>query len=188
MLNLKDNVIELSKITTDINEHLITMMNLVVERNAKKVVELGVRGGVSTQAWLGGVSQTGGFLNSYDIQNLLPLDGPRNTTIIERLGNLSDYKSIWNFEIGSSLEVHSRYTYDCIDILFIDTDHTAKQLYEELTLWHSKVKEDGIIVMHDVTVPNIDMRQGLMKFLSEHEEYIYDERINNNGLGFIRKE
>ena len=187
-MDLKNNIVELSKITTDINEHLINMMNLVIDRKAQTVVELGVRGGVSTQAWLAGVSETGGFLNSYDIQNLLPVDGPINTTLLERLGDPSAYSKLWKFEIGSSLEKYLIWDDKSIDILFIDTDHTAKQLYSELTLWHNKVKDNGIIVMHDVTVPNIDMRQGLMSFLSEHEEYSYDEYVNNNGLGIITKD
>ena len=185
-MGLRQNLIELSTITTDINEHLEFMYSLVISRKAQTVVELGVRTGVSTQAWLAGVEETGGYLSSYDIQNLLTLDNPPNTNFLVRLGDPILYEKYWKFTVGSSLEVHTEWKSNQIDILFIDTDHTAKQLYMELTLWHEKV--NGLIVLHDVTVPHIDMRQGLMKFLSEHSEYMYDERVNNNGLGIISKE
>lgn len=184
---LQTNVQLLAKIPMDINEHLVKMMNTIVEREAKVVVELGVRAGVSSQAFIAGVAQTGGFVMGYDICPLKQTDGPVNTTLHERLGSPSCVKKYWNFKVGSSLEVYRDWEDRSIDVLFIDTNHTKEQIYAELNLWGKKIKENGLIMIHDVTLANVTLREGLMEFLAENDDYVYDEDTHNNGMGFLKK-
>lgn len=184
---LQSNLHLLAQIPMDINEHLVKMMNTIVERQAKVVVELGVRGGVSSQAFIAGVAQTGGFVTSYDINPLKRANGPSNTTLPERLGSPNQVKEYWKFMVGSSLKVYKDWEERSIDVLFIDTDHTKEQIYEELNLWCKKVKENGLIMIHDVTLPNVTLRQGLIEFLEGNEDYIYDEDTHNNGMGFLKR-
>ena len=184
---LESNVWFLAKIPMDINEHLVKMMDTIVQKNAKVVVELGCRGGVSSQAFIAGVAKAGGFVTSYDIHPLKKVDGPRNTTLIERLGSPTRVKDYWRFKIGSSLEVHEEWEDGSIDVLFIDTDHTKEQIYNELNLWGKKVKPDGLIMVHDVTLENVTLRQGLMEFLAENDKYVYEEDPHNCGMGFLTR-
>lgn len=185
-LKLTNNLVELAAIPSDINEHLIRIKDLVINNNCKTVVELGVRSGVSTQALLAGIDETGGKLYSYDIQPILPTDGPRNTSIIERLGHLEVPN--WKFELGSSLEVYKYWKDEELDLIFIDTDHTPEQIYKELILWTPKVRIGGLIVMHDVAEPSFKLMEGITKFLREKPNYSYEEYTNNNGLGILWKE
>lgn len=192
-MDLLKNLEEISKIPSDINEHLETLCEFAQgdENDSPTVVELGVRGGISTQALIAGVSQTTtGRVYSYDIQDVRPHDDPQSAIMLQRFGPLAKDKlsKWWTFKIADSLVCHDEWEDGSIDMLFIDTDHNPDQLYKELNLWHKKVKEDGVIVMHDMAVPHFRLKEAIVKFVGEHEHYEYDENTNNFGLGWLRKE
>ena len=65
---LVDQYEEACSTPSDIVEHLPYFVTLCQELRAKKVIELGTRGGVSTIAWLYGLELTAGHLWSVDIQ------------------------------------------------------------------------------------------------------------------------
>lgn len=187
-MNLKQNLDSLVLIPSDINALLPALYERA--RSKQVVVELGVRGGVSTQALLCGVAEGTGKLYSYDIEDIITgahvyFNG---TSFFERLDYTDPYiKERWKFKQVSSLEVYKDWPDESIDVLFIDTDHTKEQIYKELTLWVPKVKRDGCILMHDVCVPRFDLKLGVNQYLSEHPELDYDELTYNNGLGIITK-
>ncbi len=182
---LLDNLKGLSKISSDIRPHLTVLMNFVIYLNAKTVVELGVRGGVSTQALLAGIVTVGGHLYSYDIIPLQKRVGPPNTTFIERLGDSNKFNDFWTFNTESSLEAHKSWEKRTIDLLFIDTEHTEGHIYKELTLWYKKIKDDGYILLHDIATPGIDLMRGVKKFLNAHKDFVYNEERSGCGLGCI---
>jgi len=179
----------LAKIPSDINEHLFTLYNNVVSDGRKVVVELGVRAGLSTQALLTAIAQMPmAKLYSYDLDPLRPKDTPPNTTLLERIPEAQNY-DFWDFkfgpEKGNSLLVHDQWGPESIDYLFIDTEHKPEQLYKELNLWHGKVKNTGLIVLHDTIVPAFRLKEAISQFLKENANYRYMEYMYNNGLGVI---
>ena len=58
-MNLEVEYERLCATPSDIYEHLPTFVQLVLDRDAKVVVELGTRTGVSTVAWLYALGGTG---------------------------------------------------------------------------------------------------------------------------------
>lgn len=122
---------------SDIYEHLHVFVELCRKRDAKKVIELGTRSGVSTVAWLYGLDLTDGHLWSVD------LDRPPNLP--------SDR---WTFLQGNDLDVDVFTALpDAVDIVFIDTSHMYEQTLAELNLYRWKIRDGGTIVLHDTELP-----------------------------------
>lgn len=169
MLNRGD-VVEASRITSDIQEHLLTLYDLVLEINAKVVVELGA--GRSTYVFIAAVNATEGQFYSIDVvPGRLALE-PRHHPMV-----------------GDDLEIVK--TWDqSIDLLFIDTLHTYEQTKGELDTWSEFVMAGGIIAMHDTTGlpgPHPGCRIALDEFLGRHAEYSAVHYPNCNGLSVLRK-
>ena len=124
---------------SDIVEHLPTFVDLVLELDAKTVVELGTRTGVSTVAWLYALEQTGGRLISVDI---------------DAQPDLGTYPH-WEFIQGDdcSPDVFSRMPSQA-DIVFIDTSHDYQHTVRELNLYRWVVRSGGRIVLHDTELPH----------------------------------
>lgn len=166
-----------STLSVDIREHLRFMHDLVIEKNAKVVVELGMRWGEgSTVAFLVAVSKTNGKLYSCDIK---PCIYGRNFIAKSGLG------AYWHFTIEDDLKWGEIWN-EPIDILFIDTEHNLEQATKELNLWMPKVKSDGVVLMHD-TVSAPEVLRAIKNYVKTHPEYTYSNRENNNGLGIITK-
>lgn len=123
---------------SDIYLHLPRFARLVVEGDAKKVIELGTRTGVSTIAWLYALEQTGGHLWSVDIDRKPPI---------------GDYPH-WTFIQGDDEadEVLAQLPTE-VDILFLDTSHHFQHTLRELRLYRSQVRSGGLIVCHDTELP-----------------------------------
>ena len=163
---------------SDINEHLEILYSLAAQCDT--VVEFGVRSAVSTTALAHGVRKK---LTSYDIH-----DSAQARVIAERSGGK------FEFIIGSSLDVDIQ---PC-DMLFVDTLHTADQVYGELKRHHEKVSR--WIALHDTEtfrefgegdstearVPGL--MPGIRRFLGEHPEWmVMTVRRNNNGMMVLTK-
>jgi len=123
---------------SDIYEHLDTFVAMCDDLQAKKVVELGTRTGVSTVAWLYGLADTGGHLWSVDIDVQPPIGQHEN----------------WTFVQGDDCtqETYSQLPGD-VDIVFIDTSHAYEHTLQELTLYRWLVRPGGKIVLHDTELP-----------------------------------
>jgi hypothetical protein len=122
---------------TDVHDHLPRFRALVQATHAMRVIELGVRGGASTVAWLAELERTGGQLWAVDIGN--PPLAHRRMTFVQ----------------GSSVAVGTlaqlpRYA----DVVFIDTDHTFELTLAELSLYAPiAAAGGGCLVLHDTNVP-----------------------------------
>lgn len=175
---------------SDINEHLPILK--VLSSKCSHVTEMGVRGIVSTYAFLSGLPKK---MISYDINHC---EG------IEEVERLASEESIdFEFRISDVLKIEIEPT----DLLFIDTLHTYTQLSQELRLHSGKVKK--YIVLHDTTTyafnpePSDWQTQNIMEnyvfgdkglwpaveeFLNENPEWmLLDKRDNNNGLTVLKK-
>ena len=163
---------------SDFWEHVEFISDLTVYREAKVVIELGTRSGVSTAGWLHGLAQTDGQLWSVDID-------PRP--------DLPDIRS-WRFVQGDDLSTD---VYNSLpeqaDIVFIDTSHDYTHTLNELNLYRWKLWAGGCIVLHDTELarplgvnpgPLFPVRAAITKFCDEHR-LAWSNRPQNNGLGII---
>lgn len=154
---------------SDINEHATTLRELASQ--CDHVTEFGMRHGVSTVALLAG--QPKHFI-TYDL-NQDPIAGE----LKKRQG-----KCDFEFVQASSLSADIHPT----DLLFIDTRHTADQVYAELTRHAAKVWR--WIVLHDTRVygevgedGGPGLLPGIRRFLRERPEWtVIRHDHNNNGL------
>lgn len=128
---------------TDVKDHLPTFRQLVVDLDAVRVCELGVRGGVSTVAWLMGLEQTDGRLWGVDVAPA-PFTHPRLTFL---RGDDCDQAVIDQVP-------------DDLDVLFIDTSHHYIQTQREIELWAPKLGDGGCMVFHDTAVKEFDHHDG----------------------------
>lgn len=126
---------------SDLGCHFWVLHALVIALRAKQVIELGVRRGVSTVALLSALDVTDGRLWSCDREK-----PPVPPFVHEH--------SRWDFCLGEDLEVASSAP-DVCDLLFIDTSHELAHTKAELELYASRVKEGGIIALHDTVLTGV---------------------------------
>lgn len=151
------------------------MLKALAERYSH-ITEMGVRYGVSTRAFLAGKPEK---MVSYDIRCQID---------VQAFVAMAP-ETLFVFVEGDSLEV----TIADTDVLFIDTLHTADQLYTELRRHSSQVRSH--IVLHDTTTFGTygeDGREGLnyaiTKFLSRHVEWrLSNYYSKNNGLSILSR-
>jgi cephalosporin hydroxylase len=165
---------------SDINEHLPLFVDLCQELDAKKVIELGTRGGVSTIAWLYGLKWTGGHCWSVDIDEAPDL----------KLNH-------WTFIQGDDLDPNTVCQLpDEADVVFIDTTHSFEDTLAELNVYQYKVRPGGRIVLHDTELksplefrsrlpqPDFPVRCAVEQFCDELD-WKWTNHPHNNGLGVI---
>jgi predicted O-methyltransferase YrrM len=97
------------------------------------VLEIGVRYGVSTAAFILGVEANGGHLYSIDIKDC---------------SNLYNHPQ-WTFLQGNSHDMDLS-AVPFLDILFIDGDHSYSGTLADLIRFTPYVKRGGLIMCHDV--------------------------------------
>jgi len=133
LIDLEAEYERLCATPSDIFQHLPTFVELVEEFDAKHVIELGTRSGVSTIAWLWGLVGTDGHLTSIDIDER------------PAIGDHDD----WTFIQGDDLDPAIVSSLEPADIIFVDTSHLYEQTVKELNVYRWLVKPGGVIVLHD---------------------------------------
>lgn len=117
---------------SDIVDHLPFMHGLAVGMNAQTIIELGVRHGTSTIAWLHALRHTGGVLWSVD-------SNPRPFVF-----------EPWAFMQSDDMDMATRDRLPLgADIVFIDTDHLYDHTLAELEAYAPHTRAGGVIVLHD---------------------------------------
>lgn len=192
-----------NKNSSDICEHLITLYNYA--KNCDSVFETGVRGCISSWAFLNGLNDNCRtnkkhiLLNDIDECNIADLMNVAEAIEV-------DVQYTWK----NNLELDITRTYD---IVFIDTWHVYGQLKRELENF-SKIS-NKYIIMHDTTVDEIygetirnswdallqskttgipveEINKGLWPAIEEFIEknndwYIKERFTNNNGLTILAR-
>lgn len=126
---------------SDINDHLPRLFAEASIGDAQ-IIELGVRSGNSTAAFLAAVEEHGGYVWSVDIHPAhLPWTGHPQ----------------WEFIKGDDLWLADELP-DGVDIVFIDTSHHYQQTCAELFAYVRKVKPGGVVLLHDTELENPDGR------------------------------
>lgn len=184
MNKLEQIVTNLVNTSSDINEHLVTLIKYGSE--CEHITEMGVRWIISTWAFLGCAPKK---LISYDKQN--PSNWGANIQDVYDIA--SEFGLDFTFIEKSVLEVEIEET----DLLFLDTLHTYGQLKAELSLHPSKVRK--YMIFHDTSnyefrdeIETDTEKKGLWpaieEFLEEHKEWCILERYtNNNGLLILKR-
>lgn len=159
---------------SDINEH-IALMKAVAEPY-DHITEFGVRGGVSTRAWIAAQPR---HLHTYDKSGV----GPEIGELCEEAGvkfkhTITDTMGLESIELT--------------DLLFIDTLHTYKQLSHELSLGEFV---QHLIIVHDTktyethgqdsTKPGL--KAAIEAFTDVTRWHVRDVFDHNNGLTVIEK-
>lgn len=147
----------------DIKEHMPFLTKIALESEAERILELGVRLGGSTKA----------FLKAADILNakVISID-------IEDCSFVSDSPH-WEFHQMNDLDYELK---EKVDILFIDTSHTYLQTLKELGKFGDMA---NLIILHD-TEHCPDVKKAIEKYLSDRPgEFEFENRTNNNGLGIL---
>lgn len=163
---------------SDIFAHL-HRLHLEADRPDVRVIELGVRSGNSTAAFLLAAERNDGHVWSVDIA------GPPPAFI----GHPN-----WTFKQGDDLWL-AAYLPDDVDVVFIDTSHHYDQTVAELELYVPKVRPGGVVLLHDTellhpdghppTDPDFPVRVAVEEYVAEHGlpvEFV----PGCNGLGVIR--
>ena len=129
---------------SDINEHLPTLREYA--RSVQSVAELGVRGVISTNAFLLGLAErqaerpSGATLTCVDLQ-------PTNVSVPARLGNMLGVHVSFKQADSATVELPPR------ELLFIDTWHIYGHLRRELAAHHATTSK--YIVLHDTVVDGV---------------------------------
>jgi hypothetical protein len=195
---------ELSSTYSDIYEHLPTLYSYAKKCNS--VIELGVRGCVSSWAFVYGLLHN----EKHDADRKILFNDiePCNIDELLYITNELPIKKEYKWINDLNLEVDGTY-----DLTFIDTWHVYGQLKRELEKFSPLTNK--YIIMHDTTVDEIngetvrmgwnaeqqheqsgipleEINCGLWKaveeFLETHSEWKLKERFtNNNGLTILER-
>jgi predicted O-methyltransferase YrrM len=136
---------------SDINEHLPTFVRAVEALHATRVIELGVRYGVSTIAWLWALEHAG---HLWSVDCSFPIAAPgSDVNLLDSQGPLGVIPW-WTFILGYDEwpAVLDALPADGVDIVFIDTQHTYEQTTLELELYAPRVRSGGLIFLHDTAL------------------------------------
>tara|TARA_R100001443_G_scaffold115692_1_gene134051 strand:+ start:191 stop:829 length:639 start_codon:yes stop_codon:yes gene_type:complete len=154
--DLQEKLADISQQTkaSDIYEHLPTLRNYA--SRSKHITEMGVRGIVSTWAFLAGKPNV---LRSYDMFHPRTFGASSELNDVINMANNNNID--FRFIEQDVLEADIAPT----DLLFIDTWHVYKQLTQELKLHAPKVRK--WIIMHDTTSCAHRDEEGYEKHLGE---------------------
>lgn len=177
---------------SDINEHLPTFVAAVEELDALRVIELGVRYGVSTIAWLHAL-QGKGHLWSVDCSFPVPAPGS-DVNLLDPQGPLG-VVPWWTFILGyDDWQIVLDALPALVDIVFIDTQHTYEQTTRELELYVPRVRKGGRVYLHDTALeitgnattpqPLFPVRTAMIDYCDAHD-LSWNNVDHCSGLGTI---
>jgi len=165
--------LDLSKFKpSDIVEHLGYLYDTVIEMRPKTILELGVRGGESTRAFVEAIKD-------------LELEGlaPRLISVdIMDCRGACNYPN-WIFINGDDRAFQFM---SPIDILFIDTSHEYAHTIQELNIYAGAVVPYGKIILHDTEIKEV--YEAIQYFLAHtNMRFKFENKENCNGLGTLTK-
>ena len=156
----------------------------------KRVLEIGVRGGVSTKALLSGVMSAGGHVWSVDRK--------------AECGSLFRYNPFWTFvHADSTVDVKRviQAVGEAVDVLMIDGSHRYENVCADLKNYVPMVRVGGLILMHDVNLSDAALekiaavgedwagepRRAMDEFVAAHPKWKWWIIPGGWGLGVIER-
>jgi cephalosporin hydroxylase len=207
-MDLETKYLLLCNTPSDINEHLSTLYEY--SKSCESVLELGVRSGVSTFAFMKGLSENGSSKRSLVSGDLNEISSMLNQAQI--ITFCRDYSIDYTFILGNDLDIKIESVGET-DITFIDTWHIYGHLKRELIKFAPITKR--YIIMHDTTLDgvygetircgwnaekqyketgipveeiNCGLRKAIIEFLEKNKDWSVDyETERNNGLTILKR-
>lgn len=175
---------------SDINEHLPTFVRTVEELNATRVLEIGVRYGLSSLAWLFALEGRGQL---WSVDCSWPVAAPgTDVNLLDPQGPLGIVPH-WLFLMGycewqSILDALP----DEFDCVFLDANHGHSETLEQLRLFIPRVRSGGRFLLHDTDLavsaiegePPYPVRTAMEQYCAEHG-LRYENNPACSGLGTI---
>ncbi len=129
--------------TGDSDQHLLTLFSVAISIKAKKILELGVRNGDTSLPFLLAAQQTGGFVESVDLQN----------TNFKCPSDLKKYWQFYNSDALTFLEskVQNNEKYD---LIYVDDWHSYEHVKKELEFIDQLVRPSSVVLLHDLMYGN----------------------------------
>lgn len=208
-MDLETKYLNMCNTPSDINEHLPTLYEY--SKRCESVLELGVRSGVSTFAFIKGLSENGSNKRQLKSGDLNEISCMLNQAQI--ITFCREYNIDYTFLQGNDLDIQIPEHVNETDITFIDTWHIYGHLKRELHKFSPITKR--YIIMHDTTldgiygetircgwnaqeqsketgIPVFEINCGLQKaireFLEINKNWVVDyETEKNNGLTILKR-
>jgi SAM-dependent methyltransferase len=165
---------------SDVVDHLPRLYSEASRARGSRVIELGVRTGNSTAAFLAAAEAVGGHVWSVD----------RHWPSVPEWWSRS---TRWTCVVGDDLEVADRLPSD-VDVIFLDTSHEYDVTRRELSAYLPKVRPGGVMLCHDTDVeqpeevhggPAFPVRRAIDEVVAA--EHLHCEYVPGCfGLGVIR--
>lgn len=185
-MSYNENNLIIDKILSAWTGHKDFAQWLVRETRPGTVVELGVDYGFSFFTFANELSQTrSGKIYGIDWFNGDDQTGSRDTKQI--VMHLMQLFNLWEYGVFipcTFMNAASVWTLP-IDVLHIDGHHSYESVKEDFTTWKDKVRDDGVILFHDVCVGRSDF--GVARLFNEIEGYHKGYFPQSYGLGVISK-
>lgn len=171
-----DDVMAMSK-RTKFGDDCFRLYGLAIAHRPKVIVELGTHLGSSTRALLYAAQDIDAHVISFDIN--------------AGWAKSCDGHPRWRFVCADSTkpETADKEGFDRIDLLFIDTSHTAENTRQELRIWLPRLTSKGVAVFHDVKTCFAGVRVPIQEYMDESGEYwmYYEYPESQHGLGVMTR-
>lgn len=189
---LADRYAQLCVEPSDINEHLPTFVQAVKDLDAKIVLELGTRYGVSTIAWLYALEDHG---HLYSVDCSFPVAAPgSDVNLLDPQGPLGVIPW-WSFILGYDNWPHVLAMLPPrVDIVFLDTNHVYEETLHELALYVPRIRSGGRMYCHDSALeitgnattpqPSFPVKTAISEFCAKNG-LKWDNTDANSGLATI---
>lgn len=196
--DLNERYRRLCQESVDMREHMPTFVNAIEELDAKTVIELGVRYGHSTIAFLYGLQGRG---NLWSVDCSFPIPADLNSqSDLDRINLLDPQGALgvmdhWTFILGyDTWPTVLAALPEQADIVFLDTNHVYEETLVELELYLPRVRSGGRILLHDTAIettgnattpqPPYPVRTAVEEFCADHN-LEWHNNPNCFGLGTI---
>jgi hypothetical protein len=165
--------------------HRIFAEWLVNETKPKIIVELGVDYGYSTYVWNNALEKE----NNGRVYGVDLFLGDAHTSFRSNheyvLKNIADHNLKRMEIIRGDFKDISNLWWRPVDILHIDGFHTYEAVKSDFDSWSRFVKEDGIILFHDVAIQNFGIKDFFRQLPDVEHERLYF--VHSAGLGIYTK-
>lgn len=152
---------------------LLYKLTLSLPKNAV-VVEIGGYLGASSLFLASAIKERRGQVYCVDTWTNEGMSEGRRDTFDEFLKNTEPLKNFISPLRGYSVNVGKTFNRK-VDLLFIDGDHSYEAVKADVEAWLPKVKNEGMVVFHD-----IGWAEGVKTAVSEYVNYPLEEHVVDN--------
>ena len=144
------------------------LASLLHELDFKDGVEIGVQRGVFSEI----ICQRNPQMRVYGVDAWAPPNGPRMR--LKARGRMAAYPQ-YSFIAAWSVAASQQFAEQSLDFVYIDADHSYESCLADITAWHPKIRDGGILSGHDYhnTIPNSRVqcyvKKAILDYTRNHE-------------------